>query len=695
MTLTSFYNKFKTLIFMIGAIVWVVFFFVPVHRLLIDMSIVLSIAFALAVLLTAVRVKEWSDLRTFPLIMLYSTLFRIALNIATTRKIISGESPGSVVESAGHFIVSDQILIGFVMFIIIIVVQFIIANGASRFGEVAARFALDGLPGKQMSIDNELSQGVIDEETAKRRKRKLELQTDFYGNLDGAGKYIKGDVWASVVMIVINLIVGLIVGMVNLDMSFADAAKKFTLLTIGDGVVNTLCSLIITFSGAIIMAKVEEEDEDKPDNDVNILQKILREIVPNSLNMYIVGGVLVVLSFTPLPFFQLFIPGAGIIAFAYYMQKKEKDEEVKVYNEKMSESSDPNTQEPQLVKVQHTVDDIRLEVGYKLANLFNGSATGETIQNHVLKMRQMFAEMYGVEIPAIKIKDDVTLYPSTKYVIKIKESVVASGILKEERALAIPSSLVIGEIEGEETKDPIYGMDALWITEDKIDEASSMGYDVWDPLTIIASHLHVMVLQHVHSLIDLQKVSDMVEEIGEEKPILKKMIDKLDDLHLLHKVIISLLKERVSIKDLSTILEGYLDARRSTEELDSIVAVVRQRISRQLCEMNINRDGILYAIRLDPMSEETMPTKNYNGMHVLEIGREMQEKLIHSIKEEINNAKSLHLEPVVVVNTPELRPALNRLLQNFELNINVLSIYEITPSVPNKIIAYIRIHEEE
>lgn len=678
---------------MVAAVAWVVFFFVPVHPVIIDLALVLSIAFSFAVLLTAVKVKRWSDLRTFPLILLYSTLFRIGLNLATTRKIISGESPGAVIESAGHVIVADQVLIGLVMFIIIIVVQFIIANGASRFGEVAARFALDGLPGKQMSIDNELAQGAIDEATAKKRKRDLELQTDFYGNLDGAGKYIKGDVWASVVMIIINLIVGLIVGMVTLGMTFPEAAKKFTLLTIGDGVLNIICALIITFSGALVMAKVEEEDQEKEDTDVNILQKILREVVPNSQNLYIVGTVLVLLSFTPLPFFQLFIPGVAILAGAVYMHRIERVAKKAAYEEKKSELDSLASQEPQLIKVTHQIDDIRLEVGYKLAGLFNGSSPGETVQNHVLKMRQMFAEMYGIEIPAIKIKDDVSLYPATKYVIKIKESAVAEGVLKEGRVLAVPTSLVIGELEGEATKDPVYGSDAIWIEESQLDEATALGYDVWDPLTIIASHLHVMILQHVHGLVDLQKVSDMVEAVGQQKPVLKKMLDKLDDMHMLHKVIVALLKDKVSIKDLSTILEGYLDARRSTEELDTIVGVVRQRISRQLCEMNVNRDGVLYAVMLDSVLEEKMRPKNHGGVYLLDLPRDVQEQLIRSIKEEFAGAKSLHIEPVLVVHNPELRPALSRLIQNYEVAVNVLSVYEIAPSVKNKIIGTVSISE--
>lgn len=680
---------------MIAAIVWVVFFFVPIPGMIINISIVSSIAFSLAVLLTAVGVKEWSDLRTFPLIMLYSTLFRIGLNIATTRKIISGESPGSVVERFGHVIVSDQILIGLVMFIIIIVVQFIIANGASRFGEVAARFALDGLPGKQMSIDNELAQKVIDEQTAKRRKRNLELQTDFYGNLDGAGKYIKGDVWASVVMIVINLIVGLIVGMVTLDMSFADAAKKFTMLTIGDGVINTICSLIITFSGALLMAKVEEEDEEKPDEDINVLQKILKEIVPNSLNLYIVGGVLIALSLTPLPFFPLFIPGILIVAGAFFLHRKRQQEEVLKVHEAMNGSPEGAVPtEPQLVKVQHSVDDITLRIGYKLATLFAAETSGETIQTHVLKMRQLFANMYGVEVPRIKIKDDITLYPSTKYVIQIKENTVASGELKENRALAMMTPHVISEVNGEETKDPIYGSDALWIEEGEIDRATAAGYDVWDPMTIIASHLHVVVVKHIHSLVDLQKVSDMVEEVGEEKPILKELVKKTDDLHLLHKVIISLLKERISIKDLPTILEGYLDARRGTEELDLILTGVRTRISRQLCQMNVHQDGVLYSLMLTPVLENVLPTKHHNGIFMMDVDFATQKKLVDAIKAEMDKAKAMFIEPALVVQTPELRPALSRMLQSFELEVNVLSGFEVVSSIPNQIIGYIELPEE-
>ena len=692
MNIKHIYEEFKTTLFIFGVIGWVVFLLMPMPDIVIDFGVALTLASGMIILMTSATIDSWDQIRTFPMLLLMSTIFRIAFNIATTRKIITGDEPGEVISAAGSLIVQDQLIIGLVMFIILIIVQAVVANGASRFGEVSARFMLDSLPGKQMSIDNELNQGAIDEKTAKQQKKKLQQMTDFFGALDGAGKYIKGDVWLSIAMIVVNLVVGLIVGMVQLGLSFGEAANQFTLLTVGDGVVNLISSLMITVSGAIIMAKVEDEEvegEEKP-RKKSVLQKIIGELVPNSRVLYIAGGVLILLGLVGLPFLQMMIAGGALIVAGYFVDKKQvelADKKAKEQAEKMKEQA----QTRRKIEVPRSVEPITLEVGYKLAPLFLDSGRDifgnkkENLHDKTDLMRQIFATKLGIKVPGISLRDNVSLHPSTKYVIKIKENVVASGIIKKDKVLAMPTPLVISDIEGERTKDPIYGQEAYWINEDQIDEATDYGYDVWNPLTIIATHIHEIVEKNLYQFISLQQVADMVKEVGIDHPILKEKMDKIDELHLLQKVIVSLLKEKVSIKDLPTIIEAFLEVHSRTKDVDTIVAFVRQRISRQICENYINKDGKLYLMSVE--NEMGINVKTIDGVNILDMSYEWQKQFFERIKKEKENQRALKVSPVVIVQRPELRPAISRLMESFELDTPVISVYELPTTVSNKIIA--------
>jgi flagellar biosynthesis protein FlhA len=684
------YEESKTIIFIIGIISWVMFLIIPLPAIMIDMLLVFTLAFAMIILIQASTIDTWEKFRTFPLILLMSTIFRIALNIATMRKIISGEDPGAVIESAGHLIVRDQIAIGIVMFVILIIVQFIIAMGANRFGEVSARFMLDALPGKQMSIDNDLNQGSISPEEGKRQKQKLQQQADFYGSLDGAGKYIKGDVWASVAMILVNLIVGLIVGIVSLGLSFGEAAARFTLLSVGDGVINLIAALMITVAGAIVMAKVEDTDEERTNVEMSILQKIFLEIAPNSRNLYVVGGALIILGMVGLPFWQLLFGGLGLISLGIVMQnkltKKQKAEEKNQILTKQKEKS-----ENKKIQVENKVEPITIEVGYKLAPLFKDNGfdvlgnSRENIQDKIQIMRQIFANRLGVSIPKIKIRDNVSLQPSTKYEIKVKETTVAQGILEKDKVLAIPSLLTLNEIEGDKTKDPIFGQDAIWITEDKIDEAMESGYNVWNPLTMIATHLHEILEKNIWQFITLQEVSNLINGLEKDNPILKEKMEKVEDLYLLQKVIISLLKEKVSIKDFPTIVEAFLEVYAQTKEVDTIVSIVRQRISRQICENYINADGKIYMIALGE-EEKSIELINNSGSFYISMDYSWQENFISKLKSEKEIARLAEVEPILLVRRPELRAALSRMLETFEMETPVISIFELPTKVENEII---------
>lgn len=695
MNFKSIYEESKTALLIFGIISWVLFIIIPMPGFILDICFCLLLAFSMIVLMIAGSIKSWDNLKTFPMIMLMSTIFRIAFSIATTRQIISGESPGDLIPGLGHLVVGENIAIGLIMFVILIIVGFVIANGASRFGEVSARFMLDALPGKQMSIDNELNQGVIDDKTAKKQKKKLQMQVDFYGSLDGAGKYIKGDVWISVTMILINLIVGLIVGMVQLNLSFTESINTFTILSIGDGLTALVSSLMVIMGGALVMAKVEGDDEGKENDNKSILANILAELLPNPSVLYVTGTAFIGLAIAGLPFFKMVIPGLIIIYLGYTVQKRNKRDETDKVEKELIEKRNINKEVSDKTLIKREVEPISIEAGYKLTPYFmeNGGVDvfgkkRETLFDKVDTMRAIFANKYGIVIPKAKARDDTTL-SSTKYVIKIKEVVVGSGVIKKDKVLAVSTNMSLGELQGEKTKEPIYGQDAYWIDESQIENAIDNSYDVWNPITIMATHMHQVIETNMHQFISLQQVANMVKEVGVTHPILKDKMDKLEDsLHILQKVIISLLKEKISIKDLPTIIEAFIEAINQTKETDTIVSLVRQRISRQICENYIHKDGKIYLISVK--DESSVEVINQQGNYILTMDYNWQTEFASKLKKQVEDSRAINnIEPVVIVNRPELRPAVSRMLESQEVNVPVISAFELPLTVKNKVIAAI------
>src|SRR5690625_2221541 len=679
------YEDLKNSVFIFGAIGWVIFLIVPMPAIVIDFSISFTIAISMVTLIQASTIDTWEKFRTFPLILLMATIFRIALSIATTRKIISGQSPGNVIEAAGEIIIRDQIAIGFVIFVILIVVQFIIAFGANRFGEVTARFTLDSLPGKQMSIDNDLNQGVIDAETASLRKERLQQEVDYYGSLDGAGKYIRGDVWASVTMIVVNLVVGLIVGVVEMDLTFEESLNRFTKLSVGDGVVMLVSALMVTVSGAVVMGRVEDTKQERAKRkNQNFLLNIYYELFPNSKNLYVIGVVMFSLGLIGLPMIPFFSVGVFLIVsglFASIRTKKEKEEE----KQERLRVEEQQKKELEKEDIKHEVEPITIEVGYKLVPVFMDQGKNifgdkrETIQDKIEIMRGIFGNKLGVSIPLLKMRDDITINPPTKYNIYIKETKVAEGEIEEGKVLAIPSLFSTKEIEGKPTKDPVHNQDALWIDEVNVNEAIEAEYDIWDPLNIVATHLHTVLEKNIWRFITLQEVSDMVEEVSVKHPILKEKLDELNKLPLLRDVLISLIKEEISIKDLPTIIEAFLDAVSATEELDTIVSLVRQSISRQIVTNYLNQGGNLYLAGFENESEYEVV--NQGGRYILNISGEQLEDIIDRIRKEKEVARTINYDLVLFANSAEFRTALSSLLQARNEATPVISSFELPTDI--------------
>ncbi|QST03051.1 FHIPEP family type III secretion protein (plasmid) [Pontibacillus sp. ALD_SL1] len=650
---------------------------VPLPPAIINLAVVFSLALAVTVFMTGTTIQEWHELKSFPTILLLAAIFRIALNVSTTRKILTDGEPGAVIEAAGGLIVGSSIWVGFVVFIVLIVVQFIVANGASRASEVNARFTLDGLPFKQLSIDNDVNNGAITTEEAKERRQKLDMEVDFYGNMDGAAKFIKGDVIAGIVLFLVNIIFGFIVGVAVEGMPVADAAYRYTLLTIGDGILNQLASLVLAVASAIVMTRVYSGEKE------NVTESIFKELTRTPLVMYVVGGMLLFLGvFTSMPILPFFIFGIIFIYIGYARSKKMKQEQEKEQKLNLEEQEEMQKQEENRIEVETGVEPIRLEFGVSLVPI-----VGASIGDKVIRMRASIAKELGVKIPKVHIIDNVSI-PMTHYRIRIKETVVAEGEFKKDRLLAIELPYVIEKISGEPTKDPIFGEDALWIQEHQADQAKDNGYMVYDATQIMTHHLKEVIQAHLSELMTRQEIQDLVEQVTSKHPVLKKEIEKNEiKLSVVQGVVKNMLRETISIRDLPLILESIIDAYDQSSAItkdpnsfhlvDEISIYVRQKMASYLCEKAKGEDEHLNIILLDPSLEQTMQMFTNHEGYQFKLGLQEEKNLIEAVIDQVQRVQRASFNPVLLVSDSRARFALSRMLQRYKFQIHALSSEEL------------------
>lgn len=705
-----FLSMVKPAIPLIALISFLMAMILPMPSFLIDIAIVFSLALSITVYLRAATIHEWSELKTFPSILLLSAIFRIALNIATTRKILQDGEPGAVIEASGNLIAGGSLFVGLVVFIILFIVQFIVVSqGTTRLAEVRARFTLDGLPMKQMSIDNDLNNGLLTPEAAKEKRKALDMQVDFYGNMDGAGKFIKGDVTASIILFIVNILFGFIIGVAVLGMPMGEAVELYTILTIGDGLVSQICSLLLAIAGAVVMTRVYG-DEDK-----NLAEDILGDL---TFSPYIVNFVAVIFAamailgiFTMLPV----IPFALLSAVMFYLghkrklhlDKEKQDEQTK----QMLEEQQEVRLEQDKVEVDTEVEAITLELGIALIPIVGQEKNGETLQDKIKIMRQVIAKELGVKIPQIHVIDNSNLFPYTKYNIRVKDNLVAEGDLRTGKLLALKSPYVVKDIEGEPTKDPIFGEDAIWITEIKANEAKDNGYMIYDPLSIISTHLNEVLRRHLYEMLERQDVQDLVDQVSEKRKVLLKEIDEEKiQLAVIQGVLKNLLRESISIRDLPAILESIIDGSRIVSSMfdpskmamsnkmnrvDEITTIVRERISKYICEKNKHKDGTLYVVLLDPKLERVMETyPRYDGYY-LRLSMADEQNLIGSLIQEIQRSQMAGIEPVLFTSKNDIRFAIARLVHKYNIPISVLSANELVQGTKVEQVGLLTIESDE
>ncbi|MBD3858213.1 flagellar biosynthesis protein FlhA [Bacillus sp. 28A-2] len=647
---------------------------IPFPPMLLSILIIINISLALIVLLTTMNMQEPLQFSIFPSLLLLLTLFRLGLNISTTRSILSTGDAGKVVETFGSFVVGGNILVGLVVFLILIIIQFVvITKGAERVSEVAARFTLDAMPGKQMSIDADLNAGMLTESEARNRREKVAREADFYGAMDGASKFVKGDAIAGIIIVIINIIFGIIIGMLQQGMSIQESASHFTLLTVGDGIVSQIPALLISTATGIVVTRAASTG--------NLGSDITEQLFAFPAMLYVTAGTIFLLGlFTPIGIL-LTGPIAGLLALgAYLMSKNKQDqEEIEEVLEEQAEVEEMKSPESVIHLLQ--MDAIEFEFGYGLIPLADANQGGDLLDRIVMIRRQLALEL-GLVIPVVRIRDNIALNPN-EYRLKIKGNEVAKGELLLDHYLAMSPTPDDDPIEGIETIEPSFGLPAKWISEAEKDQAEMLGYTVVDPASVVSTHITEKIRQNTHELLGRQETKQLIDHLKESYPVL---VDEVTPNPLavgdIQKVLAKLLKEKVSIRNLVTIFETLADYGKLTTDTDLLTEYVRQALARQITAQYARENESLKVVTCSGRVEKVIADSVQQTEHgnYLSLDPESSESVIQSVAREIEQL-SLRQETPVLLCSPPIRMYVKQLLERYFPELPVLSYNELEANV--------------
>ncbi|GLF90550.1 flagellar biosynthesis protein FlhA [Bacillus safensis] len=647
---------------------------IPFPPILLSILIIINISLALIVLLTTMNMQEPLQFSIFPSLLLLLTLFRLGLNISTTRSILSTGDAGKVVETFGSFVVGGNILVGLVVFLILIIIQFIvITKGAERVSEVAARFTLDAMPGKQMSIDADLNAGMLTESEARNRREKVAREADFYGAMDGASKFVKGDAIAGIIIVIINIIFGIIIGMLQQGMSIQESASHFTLLTVGDGIVSQIPALLISTATGIVVTRAASNG--------NLGSDITEQLFAFPAMLYVTAGTIFLLGlFTPIGVL-LTGPIAGLLALGAYMMSKNKQdqEEIEEVLEEQAEVEEMKSPESVIHLLQ--MDAIEFEFGYGLIPLADANQGGDLLDRIVMIRRQLALEL-GLVIPVVRIRDNIALNPN-EYRLKIKGNEVAKGELLLDHYLAMSPTPDDDPIEGIETIEPSFGLPAKWISEAEKDQAEMLSYTVVDPASVVSTHITEKIRQNTHELLGRQETKQLIDHLKESYPVL---VDEVTPNPLavgdIQKVLAKLLKEKVSIRNLVTIFETLADYGKLTTDTDLLTEYVRQALARQITAQYARENESLKVVTCSGRVEKVIADSVQQTEHgnYLSLDPESSESVIQSVAREIEQL-SLRQETPVLLCSPPIRMYVKQLLERYFPDLPVLSYNELEANV--------------
>ncbi|MCZ1267901.1 MULTISPECIES: flagellar biosynthesis protein FlhA [Paenibacillus] len=666
--------KTKDIAVLAGIIGIVLMMILPIPTWLLDMLLVINISIALMILLVAMNSKEALQFSIFPALLLITTLFRLALNISTTKLILGEGDAGSVVATFGSWIAGGQIAIGFIVFLILVVVQFIvITKGSERVAEVAARFTLDAMPGKQMSIDADLNAGLINEQQARERRSKIEREADFYGAMDGASKFVKGDAIASIIILLINLIGGFIIGMTVHGLDFAESLSTYSVLTIGDGLVSQIPALLISTAAGLIVTRASSEG--------NLADDITGQLFTYPTLLYIVAFVIAMLGFfTPIHIITT-LPLAGLLAFAGWRMQNNLNQKQEAEEQMEEEQQIEEVRSPESVINLLQVDPIEFEFGYGLIPLADNQQGGDLLDRIIMIRRQCALEL-GLVVPVIRIRDNIQLRPN-EYVIKIKGNVVGGGELLLNHYLAMSPGYEEESVTGIETTEPAFGLPALWIDEVTKDRAELAGYTVVDPPSVVATHLTELIKKHAHELLGRQETKALVDNLRENyAALVDELIPSVLSIGDVQKVLAKLLREKVSIRDMVTIFETLADYGTYTKDPDVLTEYVRQSLSRQITQQFSQKGETLRVITVGPGLEKKIAesVQQSDQGSYLALDPASTQSVYQKLTEQVNRLIQSGQQPVVLT-SPTIRMYLRQVIERTMQDIPVLSYSELEPNV--------------
>ena len=702
--------KSLTVVFVIVAILAIII--VPLPSGVLDFFLALSIAISVLIILISIYIPKPTDLSTFPTLVLIVTLFRLALNIATTRMILSEghngpEAVSDIIASFGKFVVGGNYVIGVIVFCILVLINFmVVTKGSTRVSEVQARFTLDAMPGKQMAIDADLNAGLIDEQTAKQRRQDIISEANFYGAMDGSSKFIKGDAVAGIIITIINIIGGFLIGSFEHDMAITDAASTYTILTIGDGLVSQIPGLITSTATAIIITRASKDED-------NFAEGVVSQLLGEYKTLLIVGFILFIFALVPgLPTLSLGFMGLLFLGIGFILKQIEDgkiDFSVIKDGNKSTEQSNATgkANQPSTNKVpkksdeeiameeQAKIDDIlkieilELDLGYGLLKL----ADGDLIER-IRAMRRNMATMLGFLMPKIRLRDNILLGPN-EYKFKLKGVVIGSGIVYPDKCLAMDSGYVSADIDGIAVKDPAFGLDALWIEQNYKEDAILSGYTVVDAASVISTHMSELVKQNASELLTKQEVQNILEKVKSEYSVVVDDALKVVGVGVIQKVLKALLKDNIPIKDMLSILEAISDVGEVSKNLDMIIEHVRAALARVITSIYADENGQLNFYILDaPAQQKLIDSLSYkDGAYTMMINVAQTSAIVSALRAKRENRPISEQGAMVLCVEPSIRKFIASIAQNFSIDIAVLSFAEIAPNTQFETLGTIEIPE--
>lgn len=690
--------KNNDIILAIGIVIIVAMMIIPLPPMMLDILLTLNISLSVIILLICLFIKEPLEYSSFPIILLVATIFRLGLNVSSTRLILLNGSAGEVINSFGQFVVGGNYIVGFIIFVLLVVINFmVITGGATRVAEVSARFTLDSMPGKQLSIDADLNSGLINEEQAKARRRKLEREADFYGTMDGASKFVKGDATAGIIITVVNIFAGIVIGLWQLKMDIMTALSTFTILTVGDGLVSQLPALLISFSTGLIVSRASGQEDSLSDD-------IKKEMFSNPIVLAIVSVLLFLLGMVPgmptVPFIVVAL-SLGWLAFTKNKaDKAQKVEEAKAAEEAKKEENAPGAKAGKKKKKASresvmellNVETIEMEIGYRLVPLLDVEQGGDLLER-IAQIRRQTALDLGIVLPSIRVRDNLQL-PPNNYQIKLKGVPIESGEVYPDRSLAMNSGGSDNDlsINGISAIEPAFGLPAIWVEEKDKEIAETYGYTVVSASAVISTHLTEVIKKNAAEIVSRADIQQLIDNL--KKEVSEEYVgDLMKDLTVaeVQQILYNLLKERVSVRDLKTILEVLSLQSRVSKNADYLTEQVRQALSRSICKQNLADTGELLAVTLAPEVENTIAQGVSPDGTSLTLDPEFTRMLLDNLNSELERAISTSgNQPVLLCSSP-IRLPFRRLIERTYPQIAVMSYNEISNNVKAKSIGVVRV----